>query len=411
MRVVFIYLFSFVFVQAAVVSLQECIDKALQTHPDIKVALFQIQQSYKEIAIQKSIMRPQLSLYAKYDISRTYVMPQGGAFHTIDENGWGVGIALNQRIYDFSKTSHMSAYAKTRHQIAKLSFKEAKALMRYQIRLTYATILLQKAAIRAYNYDVKTKEAYYRQAKALVKAGLKTKADESRFLAALYQSKKRLTLAKATLQKALKKLEYFTGEKFSPNDSFEEEVFYKEFKNLDYTNVIDNNIQIQMAKKHIKSAYELLGAKEAERFGSLDLVMEANRLSNLSHYNTTSIALSYKIALYNGGRLTSQIEQSKIAALIAKKEEESKKRAIYEEVDAILIDLKELQTRIEAQRAQIDFAIETKKIIEARYKQGLATYVELLDAQTAFLQAKLELLEAFYERLARYFRLEYLNGK
>ncbi len=89
---------------------------------------------------------------------------------------------MSQQLFDFSRSSHAIRSAKIRHEISRLSLKETKALMRYEVRVAYALLLVQKAALKARQKDLIAKKALYAQAKALVKQGLKTKADESRFL-------------------------------------------------------------------------------------------------------------------------------------------------------------------------------------------------------------------------------------
>ncbi len=175
--------------------------------------------------------------------------------------------------------------------------------------------------------------------------------------------------------------------------------------------IFNKNYQIKIAQSREKSALELYRAKRAERFGSIDLVAEANHFDTLSRYDTTTLGIRYKVSLYSGGAIKTQIEQSKIAALVAAKEKDAKKLAIDEEVASIKVDLEQIQQQIAARKAQIQWAQETRNLIEARYEQGLATYMEVLDAQAVWLDAKLGLLESYFNREQSIYRLEYLYGK
>jgi len=397
---------------AQVIGLQECIQKALKTHPDIQAYVLKVEQKSKDIKIEKALKHPHITLYGEYDPTRTYVMPLNGAFRTLDDTGWSIGASLIQNLYDFSKTSHMLKSAKLRHKIAQLTLDEAQASMRYKIRLTYATLLLQQEAIEARKRDIQAKQALYAQAKSLVREGLKTKADESRFLAALYRSKEALALAKANFEKAKIRLEHFIGEKIPSDVSFDKNIL---IQNRDFhiqpSKILEKNYQINIAQSSEKSALELYKAKRAERFGSIELIAEASHFDTLSRYDTTTIGIRYKVPLYSGGRVRAQIEQSKIGALVAAKEKEAKRLAIDEEVASIIADLKQIKQQITARKAQIQWAQETRNLIEARYEQGLATYMEVLDAQAVWLDAKLGLLHSFFNRLERQYKLEYLYGK
>ena len=84
---------------------------------------------------------------------------------------------------------------------------------------------------------------------------------------------------------------------------------------------------------------------------------------------------------------------------------------LKEELRSLLIDIKRYSKTIKAKKAQLSSARTTRKVLEARYKEGLTTYIELLDSTTLVLNAKLGLLEAYYSRSLALDRIEYLKGK
>ncbi len=407
---IILFLSIFISLQAQILTLQTCIKKALTSHPNIQAFMLKLHEQNQNLKMQRSLKLPQVSLFAEYDPYKIYVIRQNGSLSTIDDNGWNAGISLNQRIYDFSKTSHTIRAAKIRKEISYLSLEEAKAFMRYQIKLTYGRVLLQKEAIKFRQMDVTAKKALYKQAKALFKKGLKTKADEMRFLSAFYQAEDALAVAKADYEKALISLEEFIGEKIAKDTSFEDNLLIREVKREPF-NIIDNNFQIRIAKKNKEASFESYHARKAERFGLIDIVASANHFDTLSRYNTATLGIRYSIPLYSGGRIKAKSEQSRIAAMVAAKEEDAKRREILKEIRFILAELKEIKKRINAYKAQLRFAKEIKDLTKARYKEGLATYVEVLDSQALWLNAKLGLIGAYYARLKREWKLEYLNGK
>ena len=97
--------------------------------------------------------------------------------------------------------------------------------------------------------------------------------------------------------------------------------------------------------------------------------------------------------------------------MIASEAEASRRRELLQEVRSIRADLRESDKRIEAREAQLLSAVQTKELVEARYREGLSTYMEVLDAEAMWLDAKLGLLAARYNKLERTYRMEYLNGQ
>ena len=400
--------------QAELLSLDTCIDKALATHPDVRTFMLKVQQQNEGVKMERGALLPKVSIYAEYDPQRTYVIPLNGEFNTIDSDGWSVGISASQKLYDFSKSSHSIQSAKIRHEVSRLSLEEVKALMRYRIRVAYAQILVQEAALDARRKDLEAKKALYEQARALVKQGLKTRADESRFLTSVRQAEDALALAQADYKKARITLEEYIGERIAEDTRFEEwrlNGSEGQPENSDPDKVVANNLQIKIAQKSREASYESYRSKRVERFGSIDLVAEASHFDTLSSYDSTVIGIRYSAPIYSGGRLSAQAQQSRIEEMVSAEGRESKKRSVDKEVRSLLADLSEVRKRIDARRSQLHSAEETKSLIKARYEQGLATYMEVLDSEAVWLDAKLGLLNTYYTRLEQLYRLEYLNGK
>ncbi len=413
-KLTILLLITVIGLQAKLLRLNDCIDKALTTHPDVRAFILKVQQQKEGVKMERGAWLPHVSIYAEYDPQRTYVMPQLGTFNTVNDSGWSAGISASQQLFDFSRSSHSIRSAKIRHEISRLSLKEAKALMRYEVRVAYALLLVQKAALKVRHKDLIAKKALYEQAKALVKQGLKTRADESRFLSSVREAEDALALAQSAYEKARITLELYIGEPIREGTRFEEwrlENAARSSIKADPKKILANNLQVRIAQKNREASYEQFLAKRLERYGTVNLVAQADHFDTLSRYDSIVVGVRYSAPIYSGGRLSAQVQQSRIAEMIAATETDSKKRTVTKEARSILADLKETRKRIAARLSQLRSADETRALIEARYEQGLATYMEVLDAEAIWLEAKLGLLSAYYTRLERQSRLEYLNAK
>ena len=104
----FLALFFTLFIfnlDANVLTLEYCIERSLENHPDIKKLSLGVSKSSHATDIAKSDYMPQINLHAEYNPHNTFVMPQNGTFGTIHDDSWQVGGQINQKIYDFSKTT------------------------------------------------------------------------------------------------------------------------------------------------------------------------------------------------------------------------------------------------------------------------------------------------------------------
>lgn len=208
-------LISFVLLSALdaqTLNLDECINKALNTHPDIKRFALQVQYSKSSVDVARADYLPQISLDAEYDPTKTYALPVNGAFYTKESDGWQAGANLNQKIWDFSKTTSNIKAQQVQEEVAKLSLEDAKALLAYKVKLQYELVLVQKEALHVRQKDLNTKEELYKQAQALVQQGMKTNADATRFLSSVYEAKDKLGIVQADFDKAKTILSLYINE-------------------------------------------------------------------------------------------------------------------------------------------------------------------------------------------------------
>ena len=407
-----VFIFSLFVMNIQALTLQESIEKTLANHPDIQTFLLKYKQSQKKVSATKSAYLPQISLHAHYDATRTYVFPQNGQFHTQDDSGWDAGAVVTQKIWDFGKTLELIDASKKDAEIAKLSLQEAKALMVYRVKVLYGMMVVQKEAVAVMQKDLEAKEAYYKQALALVKQGLKTNADASRFLSSVYGAKERLAAAKAAFKKAQNTLSLYMGEQIENDAELQSGFLYNEPSlNGMKRKVLQNNYQLKITQENIAKNTLLHKVAKSSHYGSLDAVAAYTHFDTLNTYDAKSAGVVLQIPLYSGGRLSAEEQQARIAAQMAKEQEASKQLEIEDEVTSLLIDIDRYNQSIAAKKAQFDAAKATKAVLDARYKEGLGTYIEILDAQATMLAAKLGLLEAYYNRSLAIAKLEYLEGK
>ncbi|ADN09376.1 TolC family protein [Sulfurimonas autotrophica] len=398
---------------AQTLTLQQSIEKTLQSHPDVKIFTLKTQQSHMGYKSARADYLPQVNLSAEYNPTQTYALPVNGKFHTINDTGWNIGASLKQKIWDFSKTSFQIDASKRDEDISKLSLKDLKVLLASKVKSLYELMVVQSEAIKVREADLHVKEVYYAQAKALFKQGLKTQADTSRFLSAVYSAKDNLAIAKASYEKAKNSLSLYMGEKISDDVDLQRDVIKKDF-NFDKNTakeVLSTNNELKIYNETIQKNVLLHKSAKASHYGSLDLLASYNRVGSLSLYDSQLVGVVLNIPLYSGGRISSEEQNAELGTQIAKQQKSSKELALKEEISNLVLDIRRYDETIAAKKAQLDAAKSTQRVLEGRYKEGLSTYIEVLDASSLVLDAQLGLLEAYYEKTLSIDRIEYLKGK
>jgi len=397
-------------------SMQTCIDKTLAAHPDIKRLYFEMEQKSAAVTSGKAANLPQIFVSAEYDPIKTFVIPQNGRFLTDDHDAWRAGLGLSQKIYDFGSTKGRIKASEFSRESAALSLKEAKRLLIYQVETLYDTILLQKTAMKATDEDIKTKEALYRQAQELVKNGMKTRADEASLLASLYNAKDAYSGATAAFLKAKVLMELYIGETILPETEYEDLLEKRslikvgpEEENALKASLLGNNSKMQIQTQAIGESEALLEVAEGERYGTIDAVASYSRESNLSDYDVTMAGIRLEIPIFTGGHLKAKVARAKMAALQAKEAYASQKLKLLSEFEGALIDLRRAEASMEAKKAGMTAAREASDLMAARYREGLSTYIEVLDAAARYLEAKLGLWQARYNKSSAIYYIDYLS--
>ena len=394
-------------------TLQLSIEKALKNYPDIKAASLQVERSKHSYDATFADYLPQLDLRANYNFQQTFALPQNGIFHTVDDSSWSAGASLKQKIWDFSKTSSKVAASRVDEDISKLSLEESKALLVYKVKSLYELMVVQNEAIKVRKKDLEAKEAYYKQSQAFVNQGLKTSADSSRFLSALYLAKANLVESQAAFFKAKNSLSFYIGEYIPDDVDLQKDILTQEMAVEDGTleKILQTNYALKIRSHDIEKSKLLQKSAEASHFGSIDAIASYDQISSLNEYDSKLVGVTLNIPLYSGGRVSALSEEAAVTAQIASEQKASQELALKEESENILEDIKLFSKTILAKRAQLEASLQTTMLLDARYKEGLATYIEVLDASALQLDAKLGLLRAQYEKSSAIHRLEYLQGK
>ncbi len=406
-------LLLFSMLNAETLTLRESIDTTLQNYPDVKSLQMKMKQSKLSHRSATADYLPQVNLNGQYNVTQTYVLPVNGTFHTLDDTGWNVGVNLKQKLWDFGKTTSKIASSQKDEDISKLSLMDFKALLAYKVKSFYKLMVVQREAVNVRKKDLEAKKAYYAQAEALVKQGLKTTADASRFLSAVYNAEDNLAIAQASFDKARNSLSLYMDRKIDENVTLENSVLQESF-NADANvekEVLASNYTLKIDNKNIEKNILLHKSAKAEHYGSIDAIASYNHFDTLNTYDATTAGVVVNIPLYSGGRVSAEAQKVEISAQISKEQKRSRELALKEELSNLLLDITRYNKTISAKKAQLDSAQETKKVLDGRYKEGLATYIEVLDATSQVLNAKLGLLEAYYSRALSIDRIQYLKGK
>ena len=412
-KIILLSLLSISLFSSETLTLQESVAKVLQNYPDVKTFKLKIKQSEASYDSAFSAYLPEINLQAQYNVTQTFVFPVNGSFNTLDDSGWNAGVNLKQKVWDFSKTSSKVSASRVDKEISELSLKELQSLLSFKVKTLYELMVVQSQAIEVRKKDLQTKEAYYEQSLALVKQGLKTEADANRFLSSVYVAKDNLAIAETSYNKAKKSLSLYMNEEITDEVLLEDAFLRREFDtDIDtQKEVLEANYNLQIESKNIEKNLLLHKSAKAAHYGSIDVVASYNHIDTLNAYDSKLAGITLNIPLYSGGRVSAEAQRAQIGAQISQEQKNSRELALKEELSNLLLDIQRYNKTVAAKQAQLSAAKSTKDVLDGRYREGLSTYIEVLDASSLVLNAELGLLEAYYSRTLSIDRIDYLKGK
>ena len=144
---------------------------------------------------------------------------------------------------------------------------------------------------------------------------------------------------------------------------------------------------IRQAEQSMIAANASIGAARALFFPNVSLTAAAGfantELSDLfkSGSTTFSIAPSIYLPIFTAGRNQANLEVAETSKKIAAAQYEKAIQTAFREVSDALVSRESLVEQLRAQQAQLEAESSRLKLSNLRYTNGVASYLDLLDAQ------------------------------
>ncbi len=170
--------------------------------------------------------------------------------------------------------------------------------------------------------------------------------------------------------------------------------------------VLLNRPDIMQAEHTLKAANANIGAARAAFFPRISLTALAGfaspALSSLfdSDSHAWSFAPSITVPIFDAGRNQANLDASKANREIAVARYEKAIQSAFREVSDGLVARGTLVSQVNAQKALVDAADTSYRLSDARYKQGMDSYLAVLDAERSLYTAQQDLIQVQVQRLS-----------
>ncbi|MFN3813613.1 MAG: TolC family protein [Aquificaceae bacterium] len=374
-------LFSFTLVKA--ITLEESINIALKNNTHIRLAELDLKRTEEEITKARSGILPNVTLsysYTRFDRSLS--------FGFTPRNRHSYLFELRQNIFDKSVFDALKVASMSK-ELQRYILEDVKRDVENQTKQMFYALLYKKEVVNLAKENLSYWEENYRLVENQYKAGIKPKVE-------LLRSKAQLESARAEYQQTLAdyrgSLEDFKAYLRMDQD-VEPEGSLRFEEKVDLSKGIEGNSTILVAKKSLDVSERKIDVAKDAYFPTLSgfATYQGNTGRRsftggtewISGY-TFGFQLSYE--LFDGFYRKANVAQANIDYIKQKENLLDTEYRMWSQLRKTIEDITSLRAQIKATEESLKAAEEALKLATERYKYGVGTQLEVLDARNNYNQ-------------------------
>jgi outer membrane protein TolC len=410
--------------------LDECIKIAMENNHEHKQQQLDYEKA-KELVDEAygSALFPSIDASVAYN--RAVLKPRfiietpefSGNFEIGSANTLTANISLEQPIFTGAMFLAVDI-AKTYAEISKKATDYSESELRMKVKEAYYTHLLAGSLVDLSKMQIKRAEENLKNSKSMLDAGLTAEYDYIRanvqyqnFLPTLTEALNQSKLSRNNLKlimgisldtevEILDSLTYFKINKpdfdegldqvYSQNDLIKQRELQTELQNLNKSYQFTEHFP----KVTLNALYQTQTQEEDSR-----------AIKDWRYFNSFSIGMTLRIPIFKGFTIDSKVEQAELDYKIAVEGLAATKKSIRNNFENLMLAIEKNEEQIVAYNAAVDEAQRGYDISVKRFNSGLGTQLEVTDAQLAFTNTAINLLQSVHEYYIAHARLEHLLGE
>lgn len=388
--------------------LQEYIAAALQNNRDLKIAMLNVEQARLAYGITISDRLPGINAQGGYTHSRS----PGNALTNGLPNyskGYQVGGGISSFELDFfGKFASLSDAAKAQYLATVEGQKSAHIALVAQVARSYIQLRTAEEQLNLARITARTYNDSYQLVKQQVEAGIANDLDLAQAEAQLYSSRVSVASAERAIVELNNGLNLVVGSTIVPHSKGYPISSQKILGQLPAglpSEVLLAHPDVMAAEYQLMASNADIGAARAAFFPSISLTSTvgsmAGEFSDLFKGATQTWAFSPSISIpiFNWGKLKSNYDISVIRKESSIASYEKAIQTAFMNVANGLQSEQPLQRQLGAQIKLVSTTQESLKLAQLLYDNGIASYLNVLDAQRSHFQARTGLLSTYQDKI------------
>jgi outer membrane protein len=382
--------------------LRDAMKAAVDENPTVQLFKERITQAEDQAFTQLGALLPNVSARASGARRRFFLGSfAGGAGVSSPRDFYEARVELTQSIFSLSLIQKWRA-ARTNIEVSSLDSEANKMDTMATVGLAYLETLRARAAVKARMADVTLNNELLRLAVERKYAGMATSLDVTRAKVQLENEKQRLLVARNEFDRAKLNLIRGMGLSFDIALVLTDELELRQMPDQTVKEALqiatENRVELKAQKKRERLAELSLSSTTLERVPSLtgsgDVGVIGNQIPDA--LTTDNVQLLLSIPIFDGGQREGRISESR--SLVRQETIRSKdiRYQVALEVRDALITLESTKQQVNVAENGLRLALEELDLARQRFAVGVATNIEVTDAQNSVAQARDNLIESLF---------------
>lgn len=424
---------SVVNAQTITLTLEEALKKGKESSRQLKIAESKISQANESVKEATSNRLPTLKFQGGYTrlsdvpvFSFTLPPPLGnGQPFTIAPvilDNYQLKLSVQQPIYTGNRIESMVDAARYTTQAAEIEKNRDNYDVAYNIKNGYWTLYRAVEFKSVVTESIEMLNARIKDAETLEKNGLLTKNEILKIQVQLSDAKSRLLDAENNIQLATVSLNNAMGQPLNTAITTKTEPRGTAATISSMDNIIieakKSRADVQATEYRIKAAQENISAQESAYYpqvfvgGNLYYNNPNQRfLPNQERFDASwDLGVQVSMDLWNWGQTGNKVGQAEAQLAQAKESLGLIQDAINVEVTQAYLTVKQSVEKIKVARETVEQATENQRVTAQRFKNGVATSTDALDADFTLMQSKVNYTQALVDYEMAYARLVKAQG-
>jgi outer membrane protein TolC len=374
----------------AVLGLQDALRVAFRYQSSLRVSESQVRGAAGRRRQTSAGLNPRLSLSSTYNEVLINSADASGFGSFLGAGGWTHNASLSQLLYDFGHTRDLTRAQEELEKSAQAGYEQAQSDLALQVKQAYFALLQAQRLVKVQEETLVGSREHVAEARSRFEAGLGLPSDVTRAETAL--SANLFNLSEAQTQAANNRVQFNLVLGLDPRVPLElrlEEEPLVPFSKPEelFELALQQRPELAQFRANVDSAQAALDAAHTQSSPSVATNLVYQNRQNPS-FQTLGLNLAISFQAVDGGLQDGKVTEAQANLDKARAELEGTQQRVLSQVGQAYLNLKNAEQQVVSATSEEANAAETLRLTNGRYKVGLGIFLDVLDAQAAYLRAQ-----------------------